>query len=160
MKVFVDSSIFLVLILNENGADEAQEILEGVELGKILGYVTPLVLEEVSFKIVYAEASHQLETTNIWEIRERLKKDDRLRSRCFKSLRKFVEYVEFMLTRGLRVEEVLYVDWLKSLEFVERYGLLPADALHVAVASRLNIDTIATFDEDFKKLEGFKIIPA
>jgi len=38
-------------------------------------------------------------------------------------------------------------------------GLLPADALHLSVAMRLNIDAIASFDEDFKRIGIIKVIP-
>lgn len=34
MRVFADSSVFLKLLLNEPGADKAQEILEAIEEGK------------------------------------------------------------------------------------------------------------------------------
>ncbi|OYT48345.1 MAG: hypothetical protein B6U85_02790 [Desulfurococcales archaeon ex4484_42] len=65
MKLFIDSSVFLKLILDEPGADKAQEILEIIEENKALGYITSLILEEVSFKLVFAKASEVLNTRNI-----------------------------------------------------------------------------------------------
>ncbi|MCD6509611.1 MAG: PIN domain-containing protein [Thermoprotei archaeon] len=52
MRMFIDSSVFLRLFLGEPGADKAQEILELVERSRVLGYITPLVLEEISFKMI------------------------------------------------------------------------------------------------------------
>ncbi|MEM0011118.1 MAG: PIN domain-containing protein [Candidatus Bathyarchaeia archaeon] len=65
MKVFIDSSIFLKLLLNEEGADAAQKLLEAVEKSELLAYTTPLVLEEVSFKLLMAAASSLLNSKDI-----------------------------------------------------------------------------------------------
>ncbi len=35
MRAYVDSSVFLKLLLDEPGADKAQEILEAIEEGKV-----------------------------------------------------------------------------------------------------------------------------
>ncbi|MEM3745651.1 MAG: hypothetical protein QW323_04060 [Candidatus Bathyarchaeia archaeon] len=50
-------SVFLKLVLGEPGAERAKEILELVEDNKIIGYITPLTLEEVTFKVMIAQAS-------------------------------------------------------------------------------------------------------
>jgi len=65
VKVFIDSSIFLKLLLNEEGADAAQKLLEAVEKSELLAYTTPLVLEEVSFKLLMATASSLLNSKDI-----------------------------------------------------------------------------------------------
>ena len=159
MRVLVDASVFLKLLLDEPGADRAQEILEAIEASRILGYITPLILEEVAFKLVYAKASEILDTRNIWRIREALRFDDGVRRECMGTLRRFQEYIEYMLTRGLRVEYVSYEDWARALDLMEKYGLLPADAIHLAVAARIGADAIASFDEDFRYVSGLKVIP-
>jgi len=159
LKIFVDSSVFLKLLFNEPGADKAQEILESIESNKVIGYVTPLVLEEVVFKLLYGKASELLNTKNIWRIREALRYDEGIRRKCLETIREFYGYIDYMYTRGLRVEYVTYDDWRKSLEYMKKHGLLPADALHLAVASRIGVTTIATFDEDFKYVDNIKTIP-
>ncbi|PLJ76905.1 type II toxin-antitoxin system VapC family toxin [Infirmifilum sp. SLHALR2] len=159
MKIFLDSSVFLKLLLDEPGAEEAQEILEAVESGGLKAYITPLVLEEVSFKLLLAQASYLLGTANVWRIRQALREDEALRAKCFTVLEELSRYIEKLSEGGLRVEPILHTDWLVSTRYVEKYGLLPADAMHVAVASRLSVSTIATFDEDFKHVKGIKVIP-
>jgi len=44
-------------VLGELGAERAKEILELVEDNKIIGYIAPLTLEEVTFKVMIAQAS-------------------------------------------------------------------------------------------------------
>ncbi len=159
MKLFVDSSVFLKLLLDEPGADQAQTILEMIEEGKVIGYTTPLVLEEVSFKLIYAKASEVLGTKNIWKIREALRVDGKTRVECGKVLKEFHKYVEHLTYRNLRVEPVTYSDWQNAADITVKYGLLPADAIHVAVALRLGAKAIATFDEDFRGIKEIKIVP-
>lgn len=159
MRVYVDSSVFLKLFLDEPGADKAQEILEAIEEGRALGFISPLVLEEVSFKLTYAKASEVLDARNVWRIREALRLDEKVREECLKLLKAFRKYVEHMLTKGLRVAYATYDDWCRALCLVERYGLLPADAMHVAIALRVGARTIATFDEDFRVVKEIRVAP-
>ncbi len=159
MKLFIDSSVFLKLILDEPGADKAQEILEIIEENKALGYITPLILEEVSFKLVFAKASEVLNTRNIWRIRDALKLDEKVRMKCIKVIETFYKYIEYLLTRGLRIEYVTYNDWINSIKIMRNYGLLPADAVHVAVALRVKVNAMASFNEDFKVVKEIKVVP-
>ena len=45
------------------------------------------------------------------------------------------------------------------LEIMRNYNLLPGDALIAITARHYGIDTILTFDEDFKKIPWLKVIP-
>ena len=42
---------------------------------------------------------------------------------------------------------------------MRNYNLLPGDALIAITARHYGIDTILTFDEDFKKIPWLKVIP-
>jgi len=50
-------------------------------------------------------------------------------------------------------------DWeaIKSLMF--KYSLLPNDATILATALERRIDAIATFDEDYSKVQELKVLP-
>jgi predicted nucleic acid-binding protein len=43
-------------------------------------------------------------------------------------------------------------DFSRMLENIETYGLLPRDALHIALMQRLNLTTIASDDTDFDRV--------
>jgi predicted nucleic acid-binding protein len=43
-------------------------------------------------------------------------------------------------------------DFSRMLENIETYGLLPRDALHLALMQRLNLTTIASDDTDFDRV--------
>lgn len=157
--IFIDSSVFLVLYLDEPGADDAKEILENVEANKVEGVITPLVLEEVTFKVIFAEASRLLDTRNAWKIKNALKKDSSLREEISKVLNKVKSHIDVLEKGGLRVVDIYPTDWRNGLNYVLKYGVLPADSIHLAVMERLNIKTIATFDDDFRLVEGIDVIP-
>ncbi len=42
---------------------------------------------------------------------------------------------------------------------MRQYELLPNDAIIVATCKHYNIDTIVTFEEDFKRIPWLKVIP-
>ena len=111
MKILVDALVLLKLLFDEPGADQAQELVEAVENGNVIGYVTPMILEEVAFKLVFAGASEVFDTKNTWRIREALKFDERTRRACIEPVRVLHEYVEYMSTKGLRIEYVIGKDW-------------------------------------------------
>lgn len=159
MSIFIDSSIFLRLLLDEPGAEEAENILELVENNRVIGITTPMVLEEVSFKLIYAKLSEYLDTTDVWRIRETLRRDMEARIECIKLLKRLKDYIEYLAKRGLRAVDVAYDDWSSSIKIMERYGLFPADSMHVNVALRKGVETIATFDQDFKDVEELRVSP-
>ncbi len=45
------------------------------------------------------------------------------------------------------------------IEVAKRFHLLPADALIALTCKHYGIDTILTFDEDFKKVSWLKVVP-
>jgi len=59
----------------------------------------------------------------------------------------------------LRIVDIYPMDWRNGLNYVPKYGILPADSIHLAVMERLNIKAIATFDDDFRLVEGIDVIP-
>lgn len=48
-------------------------------------------------------------------------------------------------------------DMLTALELMDDYALLPRDAMHLAVMSRLGIDSLVTTDDDFLPVDGLAL---
>jgi len=153
VKLYIDSSVFLHLVLEGEWADAAEKLLEAVERGEVVGYVSALVVEEVAFKLVLAKAS-ELGVTSFWEVRRRLARDPAFRSECFKPVLEFDRYLDRLA--GLAWVHVTREDYRRALEIASRHGLLTADAIHAALAMRLGAP-IATFDEDFKRVPGLAV---
>ncbi len=159
MKGFIDSSIFLRLLLDEPGADKAEEILRNIELGRVKAYTTPSVLEEVIFKLIIAKAESILGKPGIWRIREELLHNEEMRRECLEPVKTFKDYILYLSEKGLEIEEERISDWIESINITEEYGVLPRDALYIAVAKRLGCRVIYTFDRDFKQVEGIETYP-
>ena len=79
--------------------------------------------------------------------------------KCIKVIETFYKYIEYLLTKGLRVEYMTYNDWINSIKIMRDYGLLPADAIHVAVALRVKVNAMASFNEGFRVVKEIKVVP-
>ena len=58
---------------------------------------------------------------------------------------------------NLIVTEVKTEFTFSALKYMEKYHLLPRDAMHLSTMLSLEIKNIATTDEDFAKVDGIKI---
>jgi len=155
LKCYIDSSVFLHLLLEGDRADEAEEILERVENGEVTGYITVLVAEEVAFKLLVAKAS-ELGVDEFWSFKKRFLKDSEFRGKCYEPIMEFREYLDKMA--GLVWVPVADREYWEALKIVRKYGLLTVDAIHAATALKLGVP-LASFDEDFKRVPGLKVIP-
>ena len=154
MRLYLDSSVFLHLLLDGKWADRAERILEAVERGEATGYVSVLVVEEVALKLLFAKAS-ELGVATFWEFKRKLIRDEAFREECFRPVLEFSRYLDRL--SGLAWVHVTREDYERGIEIASKHGLLTADAIHAAVALRLGVP-IATFDEDFKKVPGLTVV--
>jgi len=60
--------------------------------------------------------------------------------------------------KGLETEVITLLPYEKFIEVCNKYELLPNDALIAATCKFYNINKIATFDEDFKRVDFLEII--
>ncbi len=67
--------------------------------------------------------------------------------------REFVETVINSMTglKGLKIEPLVKEDFAKAAEIMNDFGLDFEDSLHLAVASRKNVEEIVSNDSDFDK---------
>lgn len=157
--IFLNSSVFLAVLLDTEEADRCETILAKVETGELKATTTTHVMEEAAFKLLIAKASETLQTKNLWKMREELKTSEKLRQECYETLKKFMEYVKALCFGGLRIMQVYPEDLFQLAEVFKETGLLTADCLHVTVMKRLNLKKIATLDQDFKAVKGLTAIP-
>ncbi len=155
MKFYIDASVFLHLLLDEDKAEYAEKILLMVEEGEASGYISPLVVEEVVFKLIVARAS-ELGATSFYEFKRLYLRNPKFRVACFEPVLKFMNYLNSLTgLKWLAVDKDVLDD---ALDICEKYGLLPADSAHAALALKLQVP-IATFNEDFRNIPELKVIP-
>jgi hypothetical protein len=130
VRVFFDSNVFLHHLAETRKS--ATELLEKVESGEIDGYINDVVVSEVVYG--YLRASSGLRP---YELRAAIAKLD-LNLDLFKVL---------PCSFGVKVAEV-----------IEEYKLLPNDALIAATCKHYGIKKIATFDEDFRRVDFLEIV--
>ena len=71
--IFIDANIFLFHAFDDpDHGDAATDFLTTIEEGRVRGVTSPLVLDEVFFKILVQEAAAELAKPTIWNIRKAL----------------------------------------------------------------------------------------
>lgn len=150
-EVFIDANLFIFHAWGDSEYGEAStQLLERVERGEINAVTNVLVLNEVGFKILMAELSNYSEKFNIW-IARKLLKSKKVAEKAYRPVKKYISYL-----KGLERLEVVGITpriAFSSVEFGERYGLLPTDSFHLATMKELGIKFIATDDSNFKRVE-------
>ncbi len=141
--LFIDSS---VIVRYYTGDPEAKRALEPVISGEAVGYINSVVFSEVLFVLLKL-----LTGMRAYELKDRpgrVKETIRL-------LNKQIAFLQRYFTELEVNEEIKEI----ALGVTERYGLLPNDAIIAATCKHYNIDTIITFDKDFKRVPWLKVIP-
>ncbi|AKG92353.1 putative nucleic acid-binding protein, contains PIN domain [Geoglobus ahangari] len=152
MKVFIDTS---VLIRHYYGVDKSIRLLN-FALNENDAVISPNVIEETFFKLLYIETERLFGKTGKYAVKDRFLKH----REKFRSVEKYIvgfiiENVESGIIELLNVNsEILR----KSVEIGFNYGLLPNDALIAAACKHYGIKKIATFDDDFRKVDFLEII--
>ncbi len=152
MKVFVDSSVF---IRHFYGIEKAVNILDFLVNGHEV-FVSPNVVEETFFKLLFIECENKFGKTGKYTLREMYKKH----ADQFENVRLYVEnfILEFMRAGIIRLccinEEVLKM----AVEISYKYSILPNDALIAATCNYYGINKITTFDEDFERVDFLEVV--
>ena len=115
--------------------------------------VTLRIVNEIIFTLIRLEAWKRLGLRKLDELR------DYIRRHGLEMFSDTINDVEELINRlGILVLEDK--GSLKELvETMRRYNLLPGDALIAITAKHYGVDTILTFNEDFKRIPWLKIIP-
>ncbi len=145
----VDTNVFIQYLLEGNRASEAEKLLAShPDLA-----VTTGIIDEVEFVIIRRLAKSKLGIRSLRKLKEYI------RSRGLD----FALDVLEKYTNMLREFEIIilrdYLEPRELLEAMKKYRLTPSDAIIALTCKHYGIDTILTFDEDFKRIPWLKVIP-
>jgi len=129
MKIYIDTNFLISLIIETEFSEKAKRITEEI-----------LVKEDLF--------------TGINVVEESLFVLFKLTKKPLKTLTKYLTN----LIKGLEIEVINLLPYEEFIEVCNNYELLPNDTLIAATCKFYNINKIATFDEDFKKVDFLEIV--
>jgi predicted nucleic acid-binding protein len=151
--IFIDAKIWTYFALNtEPFQTSCTTFLHRVETNHIKAVISEAVLNEIFYAILVGKAAAELQTTRIKQIHRELRQDASLAAKCYQSCLDFTKYLDALQKTGLQILPVDYQIQVASLEIGRRNGLLPTDALHVAVCQQYSIQHVATADAHFQNI--------
>jgi predicted nucleic acid-binding protein len=143
MRVLYDSNVLAKYLA---GDERARLLVERAATGEVEGYITEIVASEVIY--IYLRLALGVSRYKLKEVVAR-------QNEIIKSL--LEEDVKPLLSLFKLVTVEASLEDLLNL--IENYGMLPNDTLIALAALKHGINTIATFDEDFKRIPWLKVIP-
>jgi len=137
VEVFFDSNVLLYHLADTK--EEATELIGRVENGEIAGFINDIVVSEVVYG--YIRAVTDLSPSKLKKKIVQIEMD-------FTLIEELFGLFEILpLRTGVGV-----------IEFVTNYKLLPNDALIAATCKHYGIKKIATFDEDFERVDFLEMV--
>ncbi len=147
--VFIDTNIFYNILFETEYADESQHILETV-LSPVTSYT---VVNELLFIVARKSVEKELGVKSYYEFR------NVIAERGYGDVERYFEKaLDLLRDAGARIVDD-YHDLHEWLEIMKNHRLLPNDAQIVLTCKHYGIDTIATFDDDFRRVPWLKVIP-
>jgi len=146
--IFVDTNILYHIIYKTPRTNEALTVLEENPGDYTIDTV-------VHNEIIYASTMHYLEhrhgvkgaySARKWIMRHGYPKE------VIDAVRELIKRLDIRLVPSIYTEEELY----KALT---EFMLLPSDAIIALTCKHHGIDTILTFDEDFKRVPWLRVVP-
>ena len=148
MKV-VDTNIFVQYLFDGDRADEAEKLLAShPDLAVTVG-----IIDEVEFVIIRCLARRRLGLRKLSRLKEHLRKNGL--DFAIDILERYTEMLHEFDIAVLRD----YAEPKELLETMRKYQLTPSDAIIALTCKYYGIDTILTFDEDFKRIPWLRVIP-
>ena len=149
-RVLVDSNILTYHLLDyPTFCPICENFLQDIQNKKYKGFITPIIISETLFNFIKA---YILKTYGVKgrDLAVLLKRDPKILQEISLELPKQIFGIfDILSPRSAVVEE--------SIEYVSRYALLPNDALNAATMKLNRINSIATNDKDFERLESVKV---
>ncbi|MBO8180825.1 MAG: PIN domain-containing protein [Archaeoglobus sp.] len=147
--VFVDSSTFVTHCMA--GDYTLVKLIEKHTLT-----TSPNVIEESFYKSLFLRTEAVFGKANKYTLKDKYLKHRKSYEVIF---RYYYHFIGELVERGvLKVLPVTYDIINASIEISWKYGLLPNDALIAATCKHYGIKKIATFDDDFTRVDFLEVI--
>ncbi len=147
MDVLLDTSFLIPILIKSDKTDRAREffINSDFDLG-----ISVAVMEETMFVGLKLLAAERIGLYVTEKIRKHIKeKGYDFASDFLKNLKEIIDQIEVVEDVG---------DFSLITNIATEYGLMPNDALIVATCKHYGIKKIATFDEDFERVDFLEIV--
>lgn len=131
--------------VGQRTSEKLAELLERIEVGEVKGYTSPLVIDELAYKLLLKRIEETHKRNPLAVIEEKPE-----------TIMEASHYAEEGLAIVLGIEnlEVTSID-RHHIEvftiYMTKYSLLPSDAMHLAVMVTMNCKNIASTDDDFDR---------
>lgn len=152
--IFIDANIFLHHAFDVNPI--SIEFLKRVESDNFKAYTSALVMEEIAFKLIMQSASNFLDKVTLQTVKTFLR-DDGNREKVFRPVEKYREYINNLKDFGLTILDLTDRDMVIAIQKARTFGLITADAAHIAVMERKGIAHIASSDIDLKAVSSITL---
>jgi predicted nucleic acid-binding protein len=148
--VVIDANI--LVYANQQKSKECVQLLNRCARGEVKAIVPMPMVAELMHTLMLIEARE-----NGWINRPNPARVLSEKPELIQRLTNYEKQMRQFLGIGLRLESVVTVDLIEALSIQREFGLLTNDSLLVAIARRLNCDSIVTADSAFQKLKGFMV---
>jgi predicted nucleic acid-binding protein len=147
----IDTNV--LLYAEQEVSPQAQRLLRRIQRREIIGLVPQPVWQELTHKLMLAEAMMLGQITGGNPARQLGAKPE-----VVKRLTIYRDKVTALITLGLGFEACIKTDLLDQALFLqERYGLLTNDSVIAAMALRLDADALVSADTRFKVVKDLTI---
>ncbi len=147
--IVVDTNVFVQYLLEGERVDEAEKLMASYsDLA-----VTTGIVNEVEFVIVRRLAQTRLGIRKLSKLKEYIRA---------KGLDFAIDVLEEFTRMLLELNIAILKDYAEPRELLEtmrKYRLTPSDAIIALTCRHYGVDTILTFDEDFRRVPWLRVIP-
>ncbi len=150
-QMFIDANIFTYLLTGHPiYGRNCQQLLGRVESGDLEAFISPLIIDEVSYVLMVQTARKTDGSQDARSIKRAMLADWQ---ECLAPVGEFYHYIDLLISTGhLKVLSLDYSISRIALICAKEYRLLPRDALHAACCKAYGISEMATNDGDFKRV--------
>jgi len=148
-SAYIDTSFILSIVLETEKSDLAEQVLELYHDLHLV--ISGVAVSETIYVATYEYYKQQGVIRGRYDLRKLIARQG--------YPREVIDIIKSLLG-DLSVEVVSdYFNYDEYLQIMQNFKLLPNDAQIVLTCRHYGIDTILTFDEDFKRVPWLKVVP-